>query len=219
MVALIIGSIAGALAVFDLEHGLFTEGLYTYHMSDATKNFCKIIKYVFIVLSFVILNAGSILCFLIKKRQNIKDEMNFFKFDVDKYHKTLKECEENYQNCKERYQKLLEVLRINAANREAVPERYWIWGGRFLSYYNDRKANNISEAIRVFEEDQHRLNVKCEMERQTELAEQANIAAQQALQTAGNAQSTASIAVGIANSNDTYHQNRWHFNKSISHFC
>lgn len=202
VLALIVGTIVGFILQIKMGYSLL-------HLSDAELAFCRIMRYTVIALFFVIFNAISLFSYLSKNRENIEMEMDGFSIDVSDYHKALKDYEENYQTNKENYQMFLEIMRIITADREAIPEKYWRWGNRFLSYYNDRKANNVTEAIRVLEEEQHRYRLESEMERQTELANQANIAAQEALQTARNAQASASIAAGIANSNDHYQQNRY----------
>lgn len=202
VLALIIGTIAGIMLKVKVGFGVF-------RISEEDLAFCKIMRYVFIILSFVILNAGSLFSYLFKNRKNIDMEMKQFRSEVSHYHNTMKDYEENNDSNSEKLKMFRDIMKIISADREAIPEKYWEWGSLFLSYYNDRKANNVSEAIRVFEEEQHRYRVESEMERQTELANQANIAAQQALQTARSAQASASVAVGIANSNDHYQQNRY----------
>ena len=199
VLALIIGTILGFIIQIKMGYSLL-------HLTDGELAFCRGMRYTVIALCFVIFNALSLFGYLSKNRENIYNEMEQFRSEVSHYHNTMKDYEENNDTNSEKLKMFRDIMKIISADREAIPEKYWEWGSLFLSYYNDRKANNVSEAIRVLEEEQHRYRVESEMERQTQLANQANIAAQEALQTARSAQTSASIAVGIANSND-YHPN------------
>lgn len=171
--------------------------------------------------SWIILHGGSIfivymlvsklcgLSYLAKHSDEINEEMANYRQKLWDYERNSENAAEKYEEYNDLFNELHKLRKIISADRAALPQTYWSEGATFLGIYNDRRADNVSDAIAVYEDMRHKNTLEQYQARQTELANQANIAAQEALQTARNAQASASIAVGIANSNDHYQQNRY----------
>ncbi len=180
---------------------------------DITFNFPKgswlIIQGVCMFLVYKVVGKLNCFVYLVNHQDEISNKVGEYKQKLWDYERNSGDAAEKYEEYNDLFNEFHKLRTIISADRAALPQTYWSAGPTFLGIYNDRRADNVADAIAVYEDMRHKNTLEQYQARQTELANQANIAAQQALETARNAQTSASIAVGIANSNDTYYQNRY----------
>lgn len=180
---------------------------------DITFNFPKgswlIIQGLSMFLVYKVVGKLNCLLHLSNRHDEISNIVGEYKLKLLDYERNIGDADEKYEEYNYLFNEFHKLRTIISADRAALPQTYWHAGPTFLGIYNDRRADNVADAIAVYEDMRHKNTLEQYQARQTELANQANIAAQEALQTARSAQASASMAVGIANSND-YHPNNYY---------
>lgn len=162
-----------------------------------------------IALVFALVYKGLSHSTIKQRRGDIDDAVMKYKSRMYEYQRNVKLADEKYDEFLALCDEFRKLRNIITQDRAAIPQTYWSAGLTFLGIYNDRRADNVADAIAVYEDMRHKNTLEQYQARQTQLANQANIAAQEALQTARSAKASASVAVGIANSNDYRPQDRY----------
>lgn len=107
---------------------------------------------------------------------------------------------ENISKNKQALNVVQQYLVFLCQNREAIPEAYWQYGGEFLYLFSTRRADNVKEAINLWEELLHQERMEAEQRRQGMVIDNTN---QLAAEARAYAQSAAiSSAIAAINSSE-----------------
>lgn len=164
-----------------------------YRFGSFASGFCFIMQFVLVFLCYKVIEMIFKKAFLKNRRQEINEETAIYKRNKEEYQNNLKDADAHYEEYKRYLEELIVLRGIIAENREALPQNYWGASNDFIKIYNNRRADNVADAIRVYEEMRHQQQMEIQQEKQTQLANQANIAAQQALQAARNAEANSGV--------------------------
>lgn len=107
---------------------------------------------------------------------------------------------ENISKNKQALNVVQQYLVFLCQNREAIPEAYWQYGGEFLYLFSTRRADNVKEAINLWEEILHQERMEAEQRRQGMVIDNTN---QLAAEARAYAQSAAiASAISAINSSE-----------------
>lgn len=101
---------------------------------------------------------------------------------------------ENISKNKQALSVVQQYLVFLCQNREAIPEAYWQYGGEFLYLFSTRRADNVKEAINLWEELLHQERMEAEQRRQGMVIDNTNQLAAEARAYAQSAAISSAIA-------------------------